>query len=221
MTIRRIRSRGRSRGFTLVEMLVTIALLALLTGLLVPVLAQAREAAGRATCLANLQQISRAYLLYMQDWDERFPDWFIPAPPRPQPFGTRRFWPELLQPYLRSASIFRDPSAVWSESDDARLADYALMTAGPGGTGTADDPYWRWPGPSLSLADVVRPSETVHLLDGWTTTGWMLAPIPRHSAGLDAGFVDGHAGWLPARELKRIDRERHGVYRFHYAAADR
>jgi hypothetical protein len=95
------------------------------------------------------------------------------------------------------------------------------MTAGPEGRGTWDDPYWRWPGPPLSLANVARPSETIHLLDGWTTTGWTLAPVPRHRSGLDAGFVDGHACWLPAQELARVDIERHGVYRFHYAAADR
>jgi prepilin-type N-terminal cleavage/methylation domain-containing protein/prepilin-type processing-associated H-X9-DG protein len=209
------------RGFTLVELLVVIAVLALLAAFLLPVVAQAREAARRSACLSQLQQIARAHLLYLQDWDERFPDWFVPAPPRPAPFGPRRFWPELLQPYLRNDALFWDPSALWPGAEDARLADYALMTAGPGGTGTEDDPYWRWPGPTLCLAAVVRPSETIHLLDGWTTTGWTLGPIPRHGGGLDAGFVDGHARWLPARELARIDLEERGVYRFHYAAADR
>jgi prepilin-type processing-associated H-X9-DG protein len=38
----------------------------------------------------------------------------------------------------------------------------------------------------------VQPS----LLDGWTTTGWRLAPIPQHSGGVNAGFLDGHARWL-------------------------
>jgi prepilin-type N-terminal cleavage/methylation domain-containing protein len=221
MRRRHISRKPHWRGFTLIELLVVIALLTLLSALLFPVLAQAREAARRATCLASLQQIGRAHLLYLQDWDERFPDWVLPSPPRPQPFGPRRFWPELLHPYLRTDAIFRDPSAAWTESDDIRLADYALMTAGPGGSGAANDPYWRWPGPPLSLTEVLRPSETIDLLDGWTTTGWTLGPIPRHHGGVDAGFVDGHACWLPARELGRVDLDEHGSYRFHYATADR
>jgi prepilin-type N-terminal cleavage/methylation domain-containing protein len=217
----RAAARQTEDGFTLVELLVVVALLTVLAGLLFPVLAQARDRARQTTCLSNLRQIGQAQLQYLEDWDERFPDWFLPGPPRPAPFGPRRFWPELMQPYLRSDDVFRDPSAVWSEAEDARLADYALMTAGPGGRGTEDEPYWRWPGPTLFLAAVVRPSETIQLLDGWTTTGWTLGPIPRHRGGVDAGFVDGHAHWLPAKELARLDRDEHGFYRFHYAAADR
>jgi hypothetical protein len=73
---------------------------------------------------------------------------------------------------LSREAVFFDPSGVWEEQEEVRLADYALMTSGPEGRGTEAGPYWRWPGPPLSLAAVCRPAESVHLLDGWTTTGY-------------------------------------------------
>jgi prepilin-type N-terminal cleavage/methylation domain-containing protein/prepilin-type processing-associated H-X9-DG protein len=61
------------RGFTLVELLVVIALIATLAGLLLPTLGRAKES-GRATaCLSNLHQIGLALQLYVQDNGNRLP----------------------------------------------------------------------------------------------------------------------------------------------------
>src|SRR5262245_22199017 len=73
--------RVRPRGFTLVELLVVIAVIAVLTALLLPVLVHAREEGRRVTCLSNLRQISQAHLMYLQDWDERLAPWYMPGPP--------------------------------------------------------------------------------------------------------------------------------------------
>jgi hypothetical protein len=214
-------SAWRRAGLTLMELLAVSGLIVLLAALLLPVLARVRERVWQVGCLSHVQQITKAHLLYLQDWDERFPDWYLPGPPRPAPYGARVFWPERLQPYLRSDAVLRDPGAVWDAQEDERLADYALMTSGPGGQGNPEEPYWRWPGPPLSLAAIERPSETVFLVDGWTTTGWQIGPISRHCGGESAGFMDGHALWLPMRELRRVDTDGRGFYWFHYAAADR
>src|SRR5687767_12233270 len=64
---------NRRRGFTLVELLVVIAIIAILAAILMPVFAEARRSAYRATCLSNLRQVGAGLMLYVQDHDGRYP----------------------------------------------------------------------------------------------------------------------------------------------------
>ncbi len=59
-------------GFTLVELLVVISIAAMLLGLLLPALGQARSAAKATLCLSNVRQAATTLLLYTQDHDGRF-----------------------------------------------------------------------------------------------------------------------------------------------------
>lgn len=57
-------NKSRKDGFTLIELLVVIAIIAILAGLILPVLARARESARRTSCASNLSQIGKGCQLY-------------------------------------------------------------------------------------------------------------------------------------------------------------
>lgn len=66
-------------GFTLIEMGVVMAVLAILAAILLPAVMAARESARQAACLSNIRQISSGLLLYAQDFNERFPSGGYPS----------------------------------------------------------------------------------------------------------------------------------------------
>lgn len=61
------------RGFTMVELLLVVAILGMLAALTWPVLGATRQAARRTTCASNLMQLGIAYQLYVEDYG-RYPD---------------------------------------------------------------------------------------------------------------------------------------------------
>jgi len=92
------------RGFTLIELLVVIAIIAILAAILFPVFARAREKARQTSCLSNVKQISLGIIMYMQDYDERFPMLYWTASPR---HGLA----QVVQPYIKNADVYNCPSS--------------------------------------------------------------------------------------------------------------
>lgn len=85
----RLPKRRRSRlGFTLLELLLVIAIIFVLVSILLPVISKARDSAKRAQCINNLQMISKAVLNYVSDNEGALPfaassNSNMPGPPGP------------------------------------------------------------------------------------------------------------------------------------------
>ena len=64
---------GKRRAFSLIELMVVVAIIAILAALLLPALTAARERGRRASCQSNLKNIAVLFEVYSQDYDPHFP----------------------------------------------------------------------------------------------------------------------------------------------------
>ena len=115
--IRRVLSlRVRPRAFTLVELLVVVAILSLLLALLTPALNRARQITRRAMCNSNMHQLAVAHRLYSVAWKEVLVREAIIVSAHPYPGdevlpirGNWLFWPEILRKYQSDKGLYDCP----------------------------------------------------------------------------------------------------------------
>lgn len=132
-------SRASRRAFTLIELLVVIAIIAILAAILFPVFAQAREKARMASCLSNLKQIGTGVMMYVQDYDECYPDtvawgrlWtgvWVRDPNQP---NSLRYLPEMVNPYVKNTNVWFCPSI------GKKGAGFGFWGSPPGGLDPAE-----------------------------------------------------------------------------------
>src|SRR5207245_413478 len=63
----------RAHAFTLIELLVVIAIIAILAAMVLPVLAKAKARGQSISCLNNLEQLQKAWFMYIQDNNDALP----------------------------------------------------------------------------------------------------------------------------------------------------
>ena len=119
-------SRRPDSGFTLVELLVVIGIIALLIAILMPALGKAREQANSIKCLSNTRSLGNALVLFTQEHDGYLPKaWFNDGPIASQYNGSKMTWPYrnpkygwdfLLLRYLgNNKEVFRCPNDEYGQ----------------------------------------------------------------------------------------------------------
>jgi prepilin-type processing-associated H-X9-DG protein/prepilin-type N-terminal cleavage/methylation domain-containing protein len=95
--MKRLRPDDFRRGaFTLIELLIVVAIIAVLSAMLLPALQQAKDAARSATCVNNLRTLHLTALLYADDHGDLLPDGYNPSAGSVR----YRYWPAYLRHYL-------------------------------------------------------------------------------------------------------------------------
>jgi prepilin-type N-terminal cleavage/methylation domain-containing protein/prepilin-type processing-associated H-X9-DG protein len=102
--------RSRQIAFTLIEMLVVIAIMALLAGLLLPVLSKAKQAGRSTACLSNLRQIGISLQIYVQEHENRMPVMYDALLSTNPPVTNLATMDRVLTNYLGNPRILRCPA---------------------------------------------------------------------------------------------------------------
>lgn len=111
----------RSSGLTLMELMVVLAIIALIVAITLPIVNNARYRAKDSTCISNMRQILKAVALYRSDYDQQLPNRTID-----------------ILPYAKTPQIFQCPADLeygvvggpWVQGQ--RLSYYYLMNTGAG-----------------------------------------------------------------------------------------
>jgi prepilin-type N-terminal cleavage/methylation domain-containing protein len=204
------------RGFTLIQLLVVIAVIAILLAIFLPVLGKAREYGRRVVCLGNLRQLQIAWTMYAGDHDS----YIVYSPGTHSCYyivGSMNHWSPAvwqndqiykgLQPWLGKTAMFvRRTSELTYPGPAARAV---FLDQGHGWI-WSDQQYWfGWPSDTAS-ADFFGDIP----IDPSNLAGPLLRnqrPLPVHERSSAGGAFQAQAGYMGGRmRLFRIPRnERH------------
>jgi prepilin-type N-terminal cleavage/methylation domain-containing protein/prepilin-type processing-associated H-X9-DG protein len=194
------------RAFTLIELLVVIAIISILAGILFPVFARAKEQAKTTVCISNVSQLSRAFTMYIDDNNGKYPsdgamygyevptDWVQVGDNMRPGFIIADVEKGTIYPYVRNKDVYRCPS-------DTTVTELTYMMCRP--FDYLKESAVRFPSTSIVLVGESTGDESYHN-DGafwplWNDRNWREGgsgadlPAKWHNNGGLYAFADGHA----------------------------
>ena len=205
--------RGTTSGFTLNQLHLVIAIIAILAPILFPVFARARENARRSSCQSNLKQIGIGIMQYTQDYDEKF-SYAWPQDLAGGAFFTSDavLWADVIQPYIKSTQVFACPSASNYNTPKATKPGRAATNLPYGAACGNNDLSYAFQldptkGAPTTLASFTNVAETVMVAERIDVAGSdfnffvndlesQRAPGQLHFNGSNFLFADGHVKWM-------------------------
>jgi prepilin-type N-terminal cleavage/methylation domain-containing protein/prepilin-type processing-associated H-X9-DG protein len=111
------------RGFTLLELLIVIGIIALLIALLMPSLNRARAHAKSVQCQSNLHQIGQNLLIYANQWK----GWIYPPEMTADNDDKTKHWPvEVFKPAIWNPKILLCPADFEPDGEHSYILNYHL-----------------------------------------------------------------------------------------------
>jgi prepilin-type N-terminal cleavage/methylation domain-containing protein/prepilin-type processing-associated H-X9-DG protein len=239
----RLRSyRADRRGFTLVELLVVIGIIAVLVSILLPALARARLMAQQTKCLSNMRQVGAALQMYLGENKNVTPSQWTDASGTGVPDFTdgnaTSSMPSflgLLMPYIPDTRVLVCPVAVVNPAYPAAVAPTQTSdTNYLGNMIVCGRPVTIVPEGGSAIVYMqedrydfgvcyVRPTPLWSVFDQWhmpqsAATGGEYGSL--HMNGGNLLFVDGHAEWRGYKDLHAYDFGLTGGYGVNGQASD-
>jgi len=193
----------RKQAFTLVELLVVVAILALLIALVVPGVSRGLERTRSTACVANLRTLGQGTMAYVLDHRDQIP--FQQNGGQGSGYANPP-WFNLLAPYA-GAVVQSQISLVRGTDKSFRCptqrGNFAI-SYGPSSGCLLD-------GPRLYFSRVRQPTVKAWLIDvpvgnvyffnpGLPSANWS---APRHDDGVNVLFFDGRVQWLSKEEIEQ------------------